>query len=309
MARWLATRVASALAALLGAVTVIFVLVHLAGDPISGLVPPGSAPEDVARARAAYGLDRPLPAQYLDFLGRAARFDFGRSWRQGRPAIDAVLDRLPATLLLVGAATAIALVAGSALGILAAARPGSPWDWIASSVSLAGQAMPAFLLGGLLMLLFAVRLRWLPASGFDGWPSLVLPAVTLAAFPLATTIRLARAAVAGELGQDYVRTARGKGLSPRRAITGHVLRNAALPVLAFTGFQAAFLVSGAAVVESVFAWPGVGQLALAAVADRDLPVIQAFAMVVAVALCLVNGTTDAVARWLDPRLREQGGAA
>jgi peptide/nickel transport system permease protein len=176
-------------------------------------------------------------------------------------------------------------------------------------IALAGQAMPSFWLATLLILLFAVRLRWLPASGFSGLSSLVLPAVTLAAFPLATTTRLTRTAVSGELDEDYVRTARGKGLAQRVVVTRHVLRNAILPVLAFTGFQAAFLISGAAVVESIFAWPGVGQLALAAVADRDLPVIEAFAMVVALALSLINAATDGIARWLDPRLRYSGGAA
>ncbi len=309
MIRWLAGRIISTLAALFGAVTVIFALVNLAGDPIAGLVPPGSAPEDVARARSAFGLDRPLPAQYLDFLGRAARLDFGNSWRQNRPAIDAVMERLPATLLLVGAATAIAVVAGCALGALSASRPGGFWDWFASMIALAGQAMPSFWLATLLILLFAVRLRWLPASGLSGLSSLVLPAVTLAAFPLATTTRLTRTAVSGELDEDYVRTARGKGLAQRVVVTRHVLRNAILPVLAFTGFQAAFLISGAAVVESIFAWPGMGQLALAAVADRDLPVIEAFAMVVALALALINAATDGIARWLDPRLRYSGGAA
>jgi peptide/nickel transport system permease protein len=309
MLRWLARRALSTFAALFGAVTVIFVLINLAGDPIAGLVPPGSSPEDVARARAAYGLDRPLPVQYLDFLGRATRLDFGESWRQGRPAVDAVLERLPATLLLVGAATALAAIAGCALGAMAAARPGGAWNRLAAMVALAGQAMPSFWLGTLLILLFAVRLRWLPASGFDGWQSLILPAVTLAAFPLATTARLTRAAVGGELREDYVRTARGKGLDGQSVLLGHVLRNALLPILAFTGFQAAFLISGAAVVESVFAWPGMGQLALSAVADRDLPVIQAFAMVVALALAVINLATDGIARWLDPRLQAEGSTA
>ncbi|MGI9253193.1 MAG: ABC transporter permease, partial [Thermomicrobiales bacterium] len=195
MVRWLTERVISAFAVLFGAVTVIFVLVNVAGDPIDGLVPPGSSPADVARARQAYGLDRPLAIQYVDFVGRAARLDFGPSWRQNRPAMQAVLERLPATLLLAGLATALAVLIGGSLGVMAGIRPGSPWDWFASFIALAGQSMPAFWLGSMLMLVFAVRLRWLPASGFTGAASLAMPALTLAAFPLATTIRLARASV------------------------------------------------------------------------------------------------------------------
>lgn len=303
MLRWFAGRILYAGAVLLGAATLVFLLVQAAGDPIDGLAPPGSASEDRAALARAYGLDRPLPAQYAAFVARAARGDFGESWRQGRPALAAVLERLPATLLLAGGATALAALAGTALGLAAGSRPGSAIDALARGTAMLGQAMPAFWLGSLLILAFAVHLRWLPSSGFAGPASAVLPMLTLAAFPLATTMRLVRAGVIGALGEDWVRTARAKGVSEPRVLTGHVLRNAVLPVLAFTGFQAAFLLSGAAVVESVFAWPGIGLLALTAVTDRDLPVIEAFVAVVAVLLVATNLAVEAASRWLDPRLR------
>ncbi len=306
MLRWFAGRILYAGAVLLGAATLVFLLVHGAGDPIDGLTPPGSAPEDRAALARAYGLDRPLPEQYVSFVTRAARGDFGESWRQGRPALVAVLERLPATLLLAGGATALAALAGTALGLAAGARPGSTLDALARGVAMLGQAMPQFWLGSLLILAFAVHLRWLPSSGFAGPASAVLPVLTLAAFPFATTMRLVRAGVVGALGEDWVRTARSKGLAEGRVLTGHVLRNALLPVLAFIGFQAAFLLSGAAVVESVFAWPGIGSLALSAAADRDLPVIEAFVAVVAVLLVATNLAVEVASCWLDPRLRPGG---
>ncbi|MCC6315470.1 MAG: ABC transporter permease [Thermomicrobiales bacterium] len=306
MLRWFLARLLVAGATVLGVTTLVFALIHLAGDPLAGLVPPGSSPEQLTQLRHAYGLDRPLPEQYLDFLAHAARGDFGESWRQKRPALDAVRDRLPATLILAGAAMTLAAIGGGALGVAAGARIGRPVDWIARSIAMAGQAAPAFLIGAVSIFVFAVRLRWLPASGFDGPAALVLPTIALAAFPMATTIRLVRAGVAGALDAEFVRTARGKGLTEGRIVRGHVLRNALLPALAFAGFQASFLLSGATVVEAVFSYPGIGQLALIAVADRDLPVIEAYVATVAVLLVFVSIAVDVIARWADPRLRENG---
>jgi peptide/nickel transport system permease protein len=189
------------------------------------------------------------------------------------------------------------------LGVAAGANGGGWLDGGARLVALGGQAVPSFWLGTMLILLFAVRLRWLPASGFDGPTSVILPAVTLAAFPLAAVARLVRASTRQALGADYVRTARGKGLAEPLLLRRHVLRNALLPALAFAGFQAGFLLGGAALVEAVFAYPGLGLLALNAVADRDLPVVQAFVAVVAALLVGINLLVDAASRWLDPRLR------
>jgi peptide/nickel transport system permease protein len=306
MVGFLVNRLLHAVAVLFGVVSVTFALLHLAGDPLAGLMPPGAAPEVESQIRAAYGLDRPLPEQYLDFVGRAMRGDFGDSWRQGRPALEAVLERLPATLWLTALATILAVVVGTFLGVSAAARPGSAWDIVARSTALLGQAVPAFWLGTMLILLFSVGLQWLPSSGLEGPGGIILPALSLAAYPAATLTRLLRASVIETLGADYIRAARAKGLSRSRILIGHALRNAALPALAFTGLQVGFLLGGAFIVEGVFAYPGIGGLALDAVAARDIPLVEAFVWVVAVMILVVNLLTDTLAMLLDPRLREDG---
>jgi peptide/nickel transport system permease protein len=306
MVGFLINRLLHAVAVLFGVVSVTFALLHLAGDPLAGLMPPGAAPEVESQIRAAYGLDRPLPEQYLDFVGRAMRGDFGDSWRQGRPALEAVLERLPATLWLTALATILAVVVGTFLGVSAAARPGSAWDIVARSTALLGQAVPAFWLGTMLILLFSVGLQWLPSSGLEGPGGIILPALSLAAYPAATLTRLLRASVIETLGADYIRAARAKGLSRSRILIGHALRNAALPALAFTGLQVGFLLGGAVIVEGVFAYPGIGGMALDAVAARDIPLVEAFVWVVAVMILVVNLLTDTLAMLLDPRLREDG---
>jgi peptide/nickel transport system permease protein len=305
MLGYLINRLLHAVAVLFGVVSVTFVLLHVAGDPLAGLIPPGATPEVETQIRHAHGLDRPLPAQYLDFVAAAMRGDFGDSWRQGRPALAAVGERLPETLILTSAAIVLALGIGGALGVIAGARPGSAWDAVARLTALLGQAIPAFWLGTMLILLFAVELRWLPSSGLSGPAGFVLPALALAAYPAATLTRLIRAAMIETLGADYIRTARAKGLPRRQILLGHALRNAALPALAFTGLQAGFLLGGAVIVEGVFALPGIGGLALDAVAARDLPLVEAFVWVVAILILVVNAVTGAVAAALDPRLREQ----
>ena len=303
MVGFLLQRVGYGLAVLLTVTTLVFGLIHLGGDPVDGLGPPGASPEQQARIRERFGLDRPLPVQYASYLGRAVRGDFGESWRARQPAMDAVLERLPATLGLTAAALAIALLIGVPLGIAAGVRPGGGTDLAASGVALLGQAIPGFFLGTLLIFVFAVRLNWLPSSGGDGWTALVLPACTLAAYPAAIVARLLRASMIETLGQEFVRTARGKGLRGSQVVLTHALRNALLPTLAYVGVQAGFLLGGAVIVEGVFAYPGIGQLALGAVADRDLPVIQAVVVVVAALIVLVNLGVDVIARRLDPRLR------
>ena len=302
MLRFRAGRLVYALAVLLGVTSLVFGLIHLSGDPLAGLVPPGSSPEQTAALRRGYGLDRPLAEQYARFLARAARGDFGESWRQRRPALPAVLDRLPATLVLTAVAIGLAVLVGGGLGIAGGMRPGGVADALATGAALLGQALPGFWLGTLLILVFAVHLRWLPASGLTGPRSLVLPAITLAAYPAATIARLLRASLIETMRQDYVRTARGKGLAGWQVVHGHALRNAVLPALAYVGLQIGFLLGGAVVVEAVFAYPGVGQLALGAVADRDLPLIQAFVVVLAALIVGLNLVVDALARWLDPRV-------
>jgi ABC-type dipeptide/oligopeptide/nickel transport system permease component len=309
MVSLLISRLLYAVAVLFGVVSVTFALLHLAGDPLAGLMPPGATPEVEAQIRHAYGLDRPIPAQYVDFVTSAMRGDFGDSWRQGRPASEAVLERLPATLLLTALATAFAVFVGSSLGVAAAAWPGTLWDSLARLSALLGQAVPAFWLGTMLILLFAVNLKWLPSSGLDSADGLVLPALSLAAFPAATLTRLVRASLIDVLASDYIRTARSKGLPLRQILIGHALANAALPALGFTGLQAGFLLGGAVVVEGVFAFPGIGGLALDAVSTRDIPLVAAFVYVVAILILVINTLTSVVAALIDPRLRDDGLAA
>jgi peptide/nickel transport system permease protein len=309
MIAFLIGRLINAVTVLLGVVTVTFGLLHFPGDPLAGLIPPGAPPDVEAEIRRAYGLDRPLVDQYVAFVPRALRGDFGESWRQRRPALTAVLERLPATAAVTGLAIAVAVTVGGVLGSAAAALPRSGWSALASATSLLGQAIPAFWLGTLLILLFAVELRWLPSSGMTGPAALVLPALSLAAFPAAALTRLFRASLSESLSADYIRTARAKGLPRNQVLRGHALRNAALPALAFTGVQAGFLFGGAVIVEGVFAYPGVGSLALDAVATRDIPLVAAFVWVMAVCILAINLVTTVVAAAIDPRLREERHAA
>lgn len=309
MVAFLVRRAIHAFLVVLTAATLVFGVIHLSGDPLSGFVPPGASPEQRQRIRERFGLDRPLPVQYGSFLAHAARGDFGESWRARRPALRTVMERLPATLRLSSAALAITILLGLPLGLAAGTRSGGPVDALASGVALLGQAIPGFWLGTLLILVFAVRLRWLPASGGDGPRALVLPALALAAYPTAIVVRLLRSSLIETMGQDYIRTAAGKGLTRGAVVRGHALRNALLPTLAFVGLQAGFLIGGAVVVEGVFAYPGVGQLTLGAVTDRDLPVIQTFVIVAATLIVLLNLAVDAVARIVDPRLVRQTAAS
>ncbi len=302
MASFFLNRLLHAVAVLFGVVSLTFLLLHLGGDPLAGLVPPGASPEVEAQLRHAYGLDRPLPEQYLTFVGRAMVGDFGESWRQGRPALTAVLERLPATIMLTATATALSTIVGCTLGVFAAGHEGAAWDWLARTVAMLGQAIPAFWLGTMLILVFAVRLHWLPASGMTGAAGVLLPALALAAYPAATLTRLIRASMIENLRADYVRTARAKGLPERVVMREHALRNAALPALAYTGLQAGFLLGGAVIVEGVFAYPGIGSLALDAAFTRDVPLVEAFVWTVAILILLVNTGTALIAATIDPRL-------
>jgi peptide/nickel transport system permease protein len=304
---FLINRIVYSLGVLVAVATAIFVLIHLGGDPTAGFTAPGASPEQQASIREQFGLNRPLPDQYAIYLSHAVRGDFGDSWRARRPAMDAVVERLPATLALTATALIVSIMIGAPLGLVAGQRQRGPGDYLAQSFAVAGQAIPGFILGTLLILLFAVRLRWLPSSGGEGVRSIVLPALALAAYPAAIVARLLRSSLMETLSADYIRTAYAKGLSRRVVTYGHALKNAILPTLAFFGLQAGFLIGGAVIIEGVFAYPGIGQLALNAVVDRDLPVIQAVALAVAIIIIAVNLAIDIAARTIDPRLRDSDG--
>jgi peptide/nickel transport system permease protein len=281
----------------------VFALVHIGGDPAAVLLPLDTPPEQVAAFRHAMGFDRPLPVQYVLFLSRAVRGDFGYSYHYRTDAMRIVLERMPATLRLTGAALLVLLILSVPAGIVAALKRDSPLDLFVRLVILGGQAMPGFWLAIILIMLFAVRLHLLPVSGSVGWQSLVLPAITTSAFSVAAVTRLLRASLLEVLGEGYIRTARAKGMSPRLVVTRHALKNAAIPAVTMIGLQVGWLLGGAVISEVVFAYPGMGRLAITAISYRDVPVLQSFVAVTSLIVVTINIVVDILYAWLDPRIR------
>ena len=303
MSEYLICRLALSLIAMLGVITIVFVLLHVSGDPAALLVTQDATRQDMERIRQAYGLDRPLSVQYGRFIARVVRGDLGYSYRQGLPVTELIGERLGATLELALAALAVAMLLGVALGMVAAARRGSGVDTTAMTIALLGTSMPSFWLGLLLIIVFGVQLRWLPVSGYGGLDHLVMPAFVLGGFYAAQVGRLTRTSLLEALAQDYVRTGRAKGLTGRVLLFKHALRNAALPVLTVLGLHFGQMLGGALIVESIFAWPGMGRLAVQAVLSRDFPVVQGAAIMGAAVFIAVNLTVDLLYGWVDPRLR------
>jgi ABC-type dipeptide/oligopeptide/nickel transport system permease component len=300
----IAARIGTAALVVLGVCTLVFLLVHLVpGDPVEAMLAEGARPADRAALAAALGLDRPLGEQYLDYLARLARLDLGQSFAYQRPVAGLLAERLPATLSLAAAALVLALLLAVPLGVLAACRRGRALDGTAMVFSLLSSSIPNFWLGPLLILVFSLWLGWTPVSGREGAASLVLPAVTLGTSLAAILARMVRSSVLEVLGEDYIRTARAKGLSPAAVLWGHALRNAWLPVLTLVGLQLGGLLGGAVITESVFAWPGLGSLLVEAIQGRDYPVLQGCVLLVSLAYVLVNAATDLAYAWADPRIR------
>jgi peptide/nickel transport system permease protein len=288
-----------------GVVTAVFFLVRLTGDPAVFLVDQTATREDVAHARRRLGLDRPLHRQYVDFLLAAPRGDFGESIRDKRPAMRVVLEHFwPATVVLALAAAALSTVLAVPLGVVAATRKDRAADHLSRIASLFLQSMPSFWLGLLLILLFAVHFQGLlPAYGSGTWRHLVLPAVALAAAPLAQNARLVRAGMLEVLQQDYVRTARAKGVPERLVLYRHALKNTAIPFITVAGLSLGYMLSGTIIIETVFSWPGLGRLIVQAVPTRDFPVIQAGVFVFALIFVVLNLLVDLLYAAVDPRVR------
>src|SRR5215468_9770208 len=305
MLRFLLRRLLHGVFVVWGVVTAVFFLVRLTGDPASFLVDQTATQEDIAHARHLLGLDRPLRVQYVDFLLAAPRGDFGMSIREKRPAMPLVLEHFwPATVELALVAAVLATVLAVPLGIVSATHKDRATDHLSRLASLFLQSMPSFWLGLLLILLFAVELRGaLPAYGAGTWRHLVLPAITLAAAPLAQNTRLVRAGMLEVLQQDYVRTARAKGVPERAVLYRHAFKNAAIPFITVTGLSLGFMLSGAIIIETVFAWPGLGRLIVQAVPGRDFPVIQAGVFVFALIFVALNLLVDLLYAVVDPRVR------
>jgi peptide/nickel transport system permease protein len=293
---------------LFGISVISFALLNLApGDPAGILLrlqQPGTEPprEAVLALRQELGLNDPLPLRYGRWLLGALRGDLGKSYRSGEAVAAELVQRLPATLLLAGTSLALATLIGIPLGVFAAVWRGSPVDGLSRLLALLGAAVPSYFLALLLILIFGVTLQWLPTIGYGSLPQLVLPALTLAVGSSAQLMRLTRASMLEVVQQDYVRTARAKGLRERRVIGAHALKNALLPVVTVLGMNLGYLLGGTVIVETIFSWPGVGKYAIDAIFLRDYPVIQGFVLYMAVIFLLVNLLVDMTYRWLDPRL-------
>jgi peptide/nickel transport system permease protein len=301
---FLLRRLAAAFGVVLGVVLLTSVLIHLVpGDPVELMLGESATAGDRAALRARLGLDRPVHEQVLSQLSRLSRLDLGESLHSRRPVGALVAERLPATVELAVAALAVAVAVAIPLGILAARWRGGTADGAAMGLALLGLSVPSFWLGPLLILVFSVVLGWTPVSGREGWSSLVLPALTLGTGMAAVLARMLRGSLLETLSEDYVRTARAKGLPEGEVIRRHALRNAALPVVTVFGMQAGALLAGAVITETVFAWPGIGSLLVEAIARRDYPVVQGCVLLISTSYVLVNALTDLAYAWLDPRVR------
>jgi peptide/nickel transport system permease protein len=314
--RFLARRILHLGPVLLGVSLIVFMVLHLApGDPAEVMLGANANKEDLDRLRTQLGLDQPLHVQYLTWIGHVLQGDLGRSLWMKRPVLGEVLERFKATLLLTGTALLLSTLGGIALGIASATRANSLLDRLSAVASLFGASMPVFWLGIVLMVIFSLWLGWLPASGMyasygggglrDLLAHLVLPAVTLAAASVTIIARLTRATMLETLGQDYVRTARAKGLGERMVVWRHALKNALIPIVTVVGVQAGYLLGGAVLTETVFAWPGVGTLVVQGILARDMPLVQGGVLVIALSFVLVNLAVDTLYAWLDPRIKFQ----
>lgn len=298
------SRLIQAVFVLLGTTVVVFLLINLAGGDIAlSLLPDTATAATVAEFQRKLGLDQPPIIQYLRWLGGVVRGDFGTSFLTNTSAMGMVLERLPATVQLATASLVLALVVSLPLGILAAIKRGSIWDRASMALALAGQSIANFWLALMLILVFAVFLRILPVSGRDSSLSLVLPALALATGPMAQFSRLIRSGMLEVLEEDYVRTARAKGLADRVVINHHALRNALLPFITIVGLEFGTLLNGSVVIETVFAWPGIGYLLVRSLTARDLPVIEAGVLLVAIIYVGLNLIVDVLYTVIDPRVR------
>jgi peptide/nickel transport system permease protein len=296
-------RLINAVLVLAGVSLAVFALIHVVpGDPVEALLGEGARPADRLALRQALGLDRPWPAQLLDFLAGVVSGDLGQSLRFQRPVAQLLLERLPATLELAVAGLGLALVVAIPLGVIAAVYRNTVWDRGAMAFALLGVSVPNFVLGPVAIMVFSLWLGWLPVSGREGPFALVLPALTLGTALAAVLSRMVRSALLETLGEDYVRTARAKGLAEPVVILRHGLRNALLPVITLLGLQLGALLGGAVITEAVFSWPGLGLLTVEAIQARDYPLVQGCVLLISAMYVGVNTSTDLIYGWIDPRI-------
>ncbi len=303
MRAYVAGRLATAVLVILGVSVVSFFLTFLTGDPAEIMLPPGATAAQIEKFRAEWGFADPLPVQYWRFLTRAVHGDFGVSLRHGQSSLPLIVARLPATLQLTVTAMLLAIVLAVPLGVLAATHRGGPIDLAAMSVALVGQSVPNFWLAIMMILLFAVSWGLLPTSGRGGVAHVVMPAAAIAINLMALLTRLVRSTMIEMLSEDYVRTARAKGLRELFVTGRHALPNALIPLVTVVGLQFGYILGGAVVIETIFTWPGVGLFTIQAILNRDYPVVQAAVVVLATAVVLINLAVDLLYVWLDPRIR------
>lgn len=303
MWNYLVQRLVHAIFVLIGISLIVFITIRLTGDPVMMLLRDGNpSQEDIDEMRRLLDLDKPLPIQYLWFVGKAVTGDFGRSFHYSTPALPLVLERMPATILLTLSSMLVALAVAFPLGIISAVARGRLLDLGVRFFSLIGVSMPNFWLGIILIIVFGVRLRWLPVSGNETFAHLVLPSVALGLSLAGSLTRILRSSMLDVLSADYIRTAQAKGLSRRTTLIGHALRNAMIPVLTILGLQLGLLLGGAVIVENVFSWPGVGRLVVNSIGARDYPVVQAAVLLLAVILLVANFLVDLLYTVVDPRI-------
>jgi peptide/nickel transport system permease protein len=303
MGAFVARRLAESLTVLLGVSFIAFAILFLSGDPSYLMIPENYTRQQIAEFRHQMGFDRPWYVQYGDFLGRAVRGDFGASLRSRLPALPLVLERMPATLELAAVAMMLSLAVALPLGIAAATHRRTLIDTGSMVGGLLGQSTPGFWLGLVLILVFGVELRWLPASGRGGLAHLVLPGVTLAMYSMGRNARVVRASMLDALGHDFIRTARAKGVPALAVLYRHGLRNALLPIVTLAGLDFGVLLGGAVITETVFAWPGVGRLVVNAIYQKDFPIVEAAVIMIAAVFVILNLSVDLAYGYLDPRIR------
>jgi len=301
--RFVLARLVQSLVALAILSVVVFILARATGDPLHLILPMSASEEDYANARRYLGLDRPYLEQYVSFVGRAVTGDFGMSLRARRPVSELIRERLPNSLRLAAFAMGISLAIAFPLGVMAAVKKGTGLDRTAQVIAVLGQSLPTFWVAIVLVEFVAGRLQWLPAGGIDGFASYILPGFTLGWFVVAGLMRLLRSGMLEVLDSEYVKLARVKGVAERRVVWLHALKNALIPVVTFAGIYFAILVTTAIVVETVFAWPGLGRLAYEGISSRDFPVIQAVVLTTAAIVAAVNLGVDCLYALIDPRLR------
>ncbi len=304
MGGFLLRRIGQGLLVVIGVTMIVFIATRMVGDPVRVMLPLSATDEQRAAVAQQVGLDRPIGEQFVDFVGDLARLDFGESMWQRRPALDVVLERLPNTLKLIGAGLGLALLLALPLGAIAALRPGGWIDRTTVFVGLFGLSLPQFWFGLILIVFFAVTLRWLPTSGTGGMAYYILPAVTLAMPSLARLVMLVRSSMIDELNQQYVKTARAKGLRFPRVVMVHAMRNTLVPFVTLAGWELISALAGyTVVVETVFAWPGLGLTAMQAIQKSDLFLLQAIVFTVAILIVVINVALDVVYKLIDPRIR------